>query len=110
MSDLFNVFRDSFDQFDATSVLDIVIISLIFFWLLMLLRGTTAMAVMRGVFILLIAAFALARIFDLRVLNFLIQNSFTGILIAIPIIFQQEIRRALERVGRTSARAFGAST
>jgi diadenylate cyclase len=109
MSDLINLFRDNFDQFDATSAIDIAIISLILFWLLMLLRGTTAMSVMRGVFILLIAAFALARIFDLRVLNFLLRNSFTGILIALPIIFQPELRRALERLGRTGSRAFGTS-
>jgi diadenylate cyclase len=109
MSDLISLIRDNFQLFDATSAIDIIIISLILFWLLMLLRGTTAMAVMRGVFILLIAAFALARVFNLRVLNFLISNSFTGILIALPIIFQPELRRALERVGRTGARAFGAS-
>jgi diadenylate cyclase len=109
MTDLINLFRDNFQQFDATSALDIAIISLIFFWVLMLLRGTTAMAVMRGAFILLIAAFVLARVFDLRVLNFLITNSFTGLLIALPIVFQPELRRALERVGRTGARAFGAS-
>jgi diadenylate cyclase len=109
MSDLVSLFRDNFQQFDATSALDIALISLIFFWVLMLLRGTTAMAVMRGAFILLIAAFLLARVFDLRVLNFLIRNSFTGLLIALPIIFQPELRRALERVGRTGARAFGAS-
>ena len=109
MSDLYNFFRDNFHQFDGTSALDVVIISLIFFWILMLLRGTTAMAVMRGAFIILIAALALGRAFNLRVLNFLIANSFTGLLIALPIIFQPEIRRALERVGRTGARAFGAS-
>ncbi len=108
MSDLIDLFRDNFQQFDATSALDVIIISLIFFWVLMLLRGTTAMAVMRGAFILLIAAFLLGRVFDLRVLNFLIRNSFTGLLIALPIIFQPELRRALERVGRTGARAFGA--
>jgi diadenylate cyclase len=109
MSDLITLLRDNFEQFDVTSAIDIIIISLILFWLLMLLRDTSAMTVMRGVFILLIAAFALARIFDLRVLTFLLENSFTGILIALPIIFQPELRRALERVGRTGARAFGAS-
>jgi uncharacterized protein (TIGR00159 family) len=109
MSDLINLLRDNFDQFDATSALDVAIISLIFFWVLMLLRGTTAMTVMRGAFIVLIAALLLGRVFNLRVLNFLISNSFTGLLIALPIIFQPELRRALERVGRTGARAFGAS-
>jgi len=109
MSDLANFLRDNFEQFTLTSALDVAIISLMIFWLLMLIRDTTAMAVMRGAFILLLAAIILARAFDLRVLNFLIQNSFTGVLIALPIIFQPEIRRALERVGRTGARAFGAS-
>ncbi len=109
MSDLLQLLRDDFQQFDATSALDVALISLIFFGVLMLLRGTTAMAVMRGAFILLIGAFLLARIFDLRVLNFLLRNSFTGLLIALPIIFQPELRRALERVGRTGSRAFGAS-
>jgi diadenylate cyclase len=109
MTDLINSIRDNFQQFDVTSALDIAIISLLLFWLLLLLRGTTAMAVMRGAFILLIAAVVLGRAFDLRVLNFLIRNSFTGLLIALTIIFQPEIRRALERVGRTGARAFGLS-
>ena len=109
MSDLLHFLREHFEQFDPTSALDVIIISLIFFWVLMLLRGTTAMAVMRGAFILLIAAFILGRAFDLTVLNFLLRNSFTGLLIALPIIFQPEIRRALERVGRTGARAFGGS-
>jgi diadenylate cyclase len=109
VSDLLDSLRNNFEKFGPASAIDVIIISLIFFWVLMLLRGTTAMAVMRGAFILLIAAFLLGRVFDLRVLNFLIRNSFTGILIALPIIFQPEIRRALERVGRTGALAFGAS-
>lgn len=107
MSDFFNSLRQNLDQFGPTSALDVIIISLLFFWLLMLLRGTTAINVMRGAFILLIAAFVLGRAFNLRVLNFLIRNSFTGLLIALPIIFQPEIRRALERVGRTGSAAFG---
>ena len=93
MSDLLNFLRDNFQQFDATSALDVIIIALMFFWVLLLLRDTTAMAVMRGVFIVLVAAFALGRIFDLKVLNFLLRNSFTGLLIGVPIIFQADISR-----------------
>jgi uncharacterized protein (TIGR00159 family) len=100
--------QDNFRQFDATSALDVFLIWLIFFWVLVLLRNTTAMAVIRGATILLIAAFILGRVFDLRVLNFLLRNSFLGLLIALPVIFREEIRRALERLGRTAARAFGA--
>jgi diadenylate cyclase len=101
--------RDNFEQFDTAAAFEVALISLIFFWILLLLRGTTAMAVIRGAFILIIAAVVLVQVFDLPVLDFLIRNSFTGLLIALPIIFQPELRRALERLGRTSAQAFGAS-
>lgn len=107
MSDLLDFLRDNFGQFDGASGLEVALIALLLFWLLLLLRGTTAMAVIRGAFILLIAAVILVQAFDLPVLDFVIRNSFTGLLIALPIIFQPELRRALERVGRTSSRAFG---
>jgi diadenylate cyclase len=108
MSDLIDFLRDNFEQFDAAAAFEVAIISLLLFWVLVLLRGTTAMAVIRGAFILLLAAVAIVQIFDLPVLDFLIRNSFIGLLIAIPVIFQPELRRALERVGRAGARAFGA--
>jgi uncharacterized protein (TIGR00159 family) len=107
MTDLIDFLRDNFQQFDARAALDVFLIWLILFGVLVLLRGTTAMAVIRGATILLIAAFILGRAFDLRVLNFILRNSFIGLLIALPVIFREEIRRALERVGRTGARAFG---
>jgi uncharacterized protein (TIGR00159 family) len=107
MGDLGSFLHDNFSQFDASAALDVFLIWLLIFSLLLLLRGTTAMSVVRGATILLIAAFILGRIFDLRVLNFLLRNSFLGLLIALPVIFQAEIRRALERVGRTGSRAFG---
>jgi len=107
MTDLRDFLVDNFQQFDSAAALDVFLIWLLIFGMLMLLRGTTAMAVVRGATILLIGAFILGRIFDLRVLNFLLRNSFLGLLIALPVIFQQEIRRALERVGRAGARAFG---
>ena len=108
MSDLIDFLRDNFEQFDAAAAFEVAIISLLLFWVLMLLRGTTAMAVIRGAFILLVVGVAIVQAFDLPVLDFLIRNSFIGLLIAIPVIFQPELRRALERVGRAGARAFGA--
>jgi diadenylate cyclase len=109
MTGLFDSIRDNFQQFDAAAAVDIALISLLIFWVLLLLRGTTAMVIMRGAFFLLIAAFVLGRVFDLRVLNFLLRNSITGLLIGMPIVFAPEIRRALERVGRTGALALGST-
>lgn len=98
--------RDTLGRLDALAVVDIVIIALVVYWALILFKGTTAMAVLRGAAIVLIAAFLLGRLLDLRVLNFVLRNSLTGLIIAIPIVFQPEIRRALERLGRTGFRGW----
>ena len=106
MSEFLESLRDTLGELDARSVFDILLIAAIFYWVLLLLRGTTAMTLLRGFAILLIAAFVLARLFDLRVLNFLLRNSFIGLAVAIPIVFQPELRRALERLGRAGVRAW----
>jgi diadenylate cyclase len=106
MTEFADWIRDTTGRLDALAVLDIVIIALVVYWALILFKGTTAMAVLRGAAILLIAAFLLGRLLDLRVLNFVLRYSLTGLIIAIPIVFQPEIRRALERVGRTGLRGW----
>jgi diadenylate cyclase len=55
--------------------------------------------------VLLIGAFVASRVFELRVLNWILRNSVAGLLIGLIIIFQPEIRRALERLGRTGLRS-----
>ena len=106
MSDFLSGLKDTFGEMDARSVFDILLIAAIFYWVLLLLRGTTAMTLLRGFAILLIAAFILASLFDLRVVRFLLRNSLIGLAVAIPIIFQPELRRALERLGRAGLRAW----
>ena len=95
---------DVLQRFDAAAVLDILIISFSIYWLLLLIRGTAAMTVLRGAGVLLVAAFLLSRVLDLQVVSFILRSSVAGLVIAMAIIFQPEIRRALERVGRTGMR------
>lgn len=106
MEALLETLRDTFERFEPLSALDILIIAAIIYWLLLLVRGTTAMPVLRGIVIVLAAAFVLGRVLDLLVLNWLLRHSLPALLLAIPIIFQPEIRRALERLGRTGVRAW----
>jgi len=94
--------EDALGQFGPASVVDILIIAGIIYVALLIMRGTTAVFLARGIVILLVMAFLLVRVFELTVLDWLVRNSFPALLIAIPIIFQPEIRRFLERVGRTS--------
>ncbi len=89
------------EQFEAASVLDILIIAAAIYLVLLLLRGTTAMSLLRGIVIVLVGAVVLVQVLNLEVLSWLLRNSFPALLLGIPIIFQQEIRRFLERVGRT---------
>jgi diadenylate cyclase len=104
MPDFATEIRDILYSLTVAAVIDILIVSASMYWLLLLIRGTTAMTVLRGAAIVLVGAFLLSRALDLRVVNWLLRNSVTGLVIAVAIVFQPEIRRALERLGRTGFR------
>ncbi len=91
-------------RLDAVAALDILIIATIIFALLMVLRGTTAMTLIRGAVFVVLALFLVGRILELSVVNFLVRNALPGLVLGIIVIFQPEIRRTLERAGRTSVR------
>jgi len=99
-----NEIQDILDRLGPIDVLDVFLIALIIYGAFMLLRGTAAIALLRGATIILIVIVILAQALNLEVLDFVIRNSLTGLIIAVPIVFQPEIRRALERVGRTGFR------
>jgi diadenylate cyclase len=101
MGAFINSVKDALGQFGPASIVDILIIAAIIYFVLLIMRGTTAVFLARGVVILLAMAFFLVRVFELTVLDWLVRNSFPALLIAIPIIFQPEIRRFLAQVGRT---------
>ena len=106
MEGLLESIQEALSRLDVRSVIDILLIAAIIYWLLLSVRGTTAMSVLRGIAIVFIGAFLLARLLDLQVLSYLLRYSLIGVLIAVPIVFQPELRRALERLGRTGRRAW----
>lgn len=83
------------------TLLDVVAVTLIFYWLLAVVQGTRAVQLVRGIIILWLASALLSSLFALSTLTWLIRNSGLALLVAIPIIFQPELRRALEQLGRT---------
>ncbi|MFQ5880537.1 MAG: hypothetical protein ACE5IZ_10245, partial [Dehalococcoidia bacterium] len=101
MRDFIERAEEALRQFEPASVIDIVIIAAVIYVVLVLLRRTTAMAVLRGTIIVVAAVLILARVLELTLLERLLRTGWPVLLIGIPIIFQPEIRRALERVGRT---------
>lgn len=82
------------------STLDILLVTLIFFAILYSVRDTQAMVLLRGMIILVVALIFLTTIFELPAFSWFIQNALPALLLAIPVIFAPEIRRALERLGR----------
>lgn len=104
MPDLGQTFLPVLSRFDLRSLVDILLVAFIFYLLLLLLKNTVAMTLLRGIAILVTFTLILGNVLQLTVLNWLVRASLTALLVAIPIIFQPELRRALERIGRTGLR------
>lgn len=84
------------------SVLDIGLVTIIFFILLMFLRNSQAIVLIRGIILLIIVISLITTLFNLPAFSFLISAALPTLLLAVPVIFAPEIRRALERLGRAS--------
>ncbi len=89
-----------FSRLDLAALLDISLVALIFYWVLASIQGTRAVQLLWGVVFLVIAVIV-SNLFQMTALSWLFKNSIPALLIAIPVIFQPELRRALERLGRT---------
>jgi len=81
-------------------VLDLLLVTAVFFIILQLLRGTQAVVLLRGVFFLVILIGLLTSLDVLPGFSWLVRTTFPALLLAIPVIFAPEIRKALERLGR----------
>jgi len=85
-----------FQRFDWFSLIDVAIVALIIFGLFYLVRGTQAAPLLRGVIILGVIFGILGSVATLPAVSWLFGNALPALLIAIPVIFQPELRRALE--------------
>ena len=82
-----------------TDVIDIVIVAYILYRLLGMIKETRAQQLFRGV-LLIVAVFLASEFFGLSLLNWLLTRLITVGLIGVIILFQPEIRRGLEQIGR----------
>ncbi len=86
-------------QATLTTLLDIAITALFIYWLFSLIRGTRAVTLVIGVSILL-GVYALAQWLQLRLFTQILQAGAVVGLFALVVVFQPELRRGLERIGR----------
>ena len=103
MGGLLDDLERAFSGFGWTSLFEVAAIALVLYLTLRLLRGTTAMSVVRGMVSVVLAAAVLARVANSLVLNWMIDNALEVLLIVVLVVFQPELRRALEHVGRARA-------
>lgn len=96
---------------DLKPLIDITIVALIFYWLLGVIRGTRAVQLLRGIGVVLALSILLSSVLPLDTLRWLLTNAIQpALFVAIPVLFQPELRRALESLGRTNdlfGRSFG---
>lgn len=105
MTDLLNQLLFFFQRLNWLSVLDLALVTLIFYSILLFLRDTQALVLMRGVFIIIIIVAILTSLIDLPAFSWLTRNAVPALLLAVPVIFAPEIRRGLERLGRAGSRS-----
>jgi len=86
-------------QMTVASVIDILLVALIIYQFLTLIRGTRAVPVLVGVGGLALA-FYVAHVAELRTVNFLVGTLLPYGIFALIVVFQNEIRHALARIGR----------
>jgi len=103
MANFFDTIFFIFQRLNWLSLLDILLVTLIFFALLYSLRDTQAMVLLRGVIFLVVVMILLTTLVELPAFSWLVRNTLPALLLAIPVIFAPEIRRALERLGRAGS-------
>jgi diadenylate cyclase len=88
-----------FGYIGITDVIDIVATSVLIYYVLLLIRGTRAVQILTGLFVLA-GLLGLANLLHLYLLGAILQLLFFGAAVTLAIVFQPELRRALEQIGR----------
>lgn len=93
-------FFDNFKNFSTPYLLvDILIVGVLLYWVYVFLRETRAMRILYGI-LFLVALALIGRFFNLILLNWILKYLMAMLVVAIPIVFQPELRAALEKLGR----------
>jgi len=106
MDDLFSEILFLIQRVSWLTILDLILVSAIFYVLLIVLGETQGRTLMRGVIFLVIMISLLTTLVNLPAFSWLVSITLPSLLVAIPVIFQPELRRGLERIGRAGSSTF----
>jgi len=99
-ADQASYFWDSLKMsFTPYMVIDILLVAVFIYWIYVFLKETRAMRIVYG-FLFLAVLGIIGRLFDLILLNWILKYLMTMLVVAIPVVFQPELRGVLERLGR----------
>ncbi len=99
VNDIFFVFQ----RLNWLNLVDLFLVTLVFFALLQLIRDTQAMVLLRGALLIVVLFSLFTSLEVLPAFSWLVSNTLPALLLAVPVIFAPEIRRTLERLGRAGS-------
>ena len=97
LQSVWEFFATTFDPIRDT--IDILLVAAGIYWLLLLIRGTRAVQMLVGLVVLIALSLA-SEVFQLATLGLVLENFFASAVLILVILFQNDIRRALARMGR----------
>ncbi len=103
---IFQSILTAFSEFKLNDLLDILLLFLFFYYLFLLIKGTKSYQIVLG--LILIGFMALgAEILNLTAFSYILNNFLTYLIIAIIVLFQQELRNVLAEIGSKLKMQFG---
>jgi len=108
MERIIEVFRNmssSFSMMSVWDIFDILLVAFLLYKLIGLLRNTNTMQVVKGI-VLFLLLLVFSEILNLHVMSFILSNAMQIGLLSLVVVFQPELRRVLEQVGRSKFPSF----
>lgn len=81
------------------SIIDIIIVAVVIYKLMMIIKGTRAVQLIKGLGVLILASLV-SNLVGFRTFGWILSQLQTVLVVALPVVFQPELRRALEQLGR----------
>ena len=92
-------------KISITDIVEIIIIAFLIYYMLVWIKNTRAWMLLRGLMVILLFVL-LAALFQMNTIIWIARNTLNVLVIALVVIFQPEMRKALENLGRKNVLAF----
>ena len=93
--------REILEQFGWWSAIDILLIAVFFYYVLLLVKGTRTAQMLTGVLVV-VAVFLVSSVVPLTTVNWVMNKFYSSIILILVILFQDDVRHALSKIGKRS--------